>query len=722
MSQTTLTLKLNKLFDTLSTELKDNQPLNTCPDGIVKGTYSMESLDTFNESWKTDTGTVRSIIEDAMATSGVVLSLGDDVSLESEAPMKAGIIAAIASTRALDYHKVAMRKGTASGALSLESIQDGLGGQMDVGEADAYSQESFEETQLGNFSVQNIIFNALASRQDTFSEAFFPTKTVPVSEGGLTVTVDRQEVIDYRVHPSTGNLMEQNRRPLIEAYKDPSVLARQGTEVIPFANPDRSNDAWFVSESLVSNKPVDINGIPVPTRPLKVGVKANILGLSSHPGLLDGGTLDMTDQLAPGMGLKAIYASCTDGTDTETFRFNTSDMFRNQFRKSHEGRGREIALNFITKTLILDKNSKTIANADSALLAEIAAGDLVVRLAVSVTGNGDVNQGYVEVNSSPFRVEEIVDASGESISLEAGAGKTIVDKFESLKFETKGFDIKARRSNSNWRTTGAIIDVTPYTESYAIELGYPITVLSPTDSKDHSNVGAKLAGMINAARIRNSNNAVAALLNYAEQLEVFKDAYARGVTIELLGAGRHCVVPYFNSQELDVADSVQSRRSGERAEDASEVIVNAIRDEAWTMYRDSNYGPALDMANGGTATKPKVLIGCDAVTKRYLDRKADPRLLGSEMDYEAVCTNDDRMEGKLIITFTTGRPGSDNGLGFGTHAYVVELIQRVQKTLNGATASQDRVVPRSIHVPVLPIMSVFELKNLSKALTNNPTV
>lgn len=715
MSQTSLKNKLNAIAQALTIELKDLGQI--APDSLIQGAYSQESLGEFRQNFDSSTSNLKGIISAAFQKEGLAEEF-EDMSLEEEAPMKAAVIAALVSQKALAYHNVAMKKGTSNNALSLEGISDGIGGSLDIAGADTYSQEAFEDSQLANFNVQNIIFNALASRQDTFSEAFFPTKTVPVSEGGLTVTVDRQEVIDYKVHPSNGGLLEQNRRSLIEAYKDPSVLARQGTDVVPHAAVDGANDAMFIAESLIGSTPIDVSGIAVPTRPLLIGTKINLLGLSNHPGLLDGGVLDMTDQLAPGMKLGAIYASLTDGTSTEVLKFNTSDMFRNQFRKSHEGRAREVALNFITETLIIDPNVSTSANIPSALLEPIKTADVVVRLAVSISGNGDVNQGFVEVNASPFRVVEIVNANKESLSLETGAGKTIADLVASLKLTVEGYDLKARRSNSNWRSTGAIIDVTPYSESYAIELGYPITVLSPTDDSAQNSVGAKLAGMINGARIRNSNNAVGALLNYAEQLEAYQEALARGMKVELLGAGRHIVVPYFFTQELDVAASVENRRTGERADDAAEVIVNTIRDQAWKMYRDSNYGPALDMANGGGFTKPKLLIGVDAVTKRYLDRRADARLLGGEMDYEVVSTNDDRMEDTIVMTFTTGRPGSDNGLGFGTHAYVVELIQSVTKTLNGATAKQDRVVPRSIHVPVLPIMSVIKTKNLSAALTN----
>jgi hypothetical protein len=224
--------------------------------------------------------------------------------------------------------------------------------------------------------------------------------------------------------------------------------------------------------------------------------------------------------------------------------------------------------------------------------------------------------------------------------------------------------------------------------------------------------------MINAARVRNSNNAITTLLNYAEQLEAYTEAMSRGVKTDILGAGRHVVRPFFFTNTINVADRVTSISSHERAEDVSRVLVDAIRDAAYRMYRDSNYGPALDLANAGTETKPVLLIGCDAVTARYLNVTADERLMGGEMDYRIVSTNDDRMEDNIFLTFTRERPGSEDGLSFGVHAYMPELIQRVTTNRGGSTAKNDRVVPRNIHVPVLPVMSRLEVLNLKEAVTN----
>lgn len=689
-------------------------------DGVAKGAYSQESAQDFNQHFDTQTQGLRQIVSDAMSEIDPGFSQ-EAMSADMSEPMRAGLIAALASRKgAAQYHKQALASQNNDRNLSLESIFNGVGGEVNVAEANAYSQESFDETELANFAAQNIMYNVLASRQDPFAEAFFPTKVVTPAEAGIKITVDRQEVLDYAQHKTDGSSLGEKRSNLIDAFADASILNRPATELVPWAKEDNSNDGYFVANDDVAARSVELSGHAVRTRPLKMGKRVNLLGISSHPGLIDNGVLDVTDQIANGMRLTNLYVKLVDSTATpatvEIVKLGVGNMTRTQFKKSHEGKGREVVLNFISDAVVIDSASKTPAGAALALLAsQVATPDLTVQLSLSVSGSGNLNEGTVDVHSSPVRVESVVDSDGSVLSLSEGAGKAVVDRLEALSASVIGYDLNARRSNSNWRSTGALIDVTPYTESYAIEPGYPISVLTPTDDTQN---GAKISGMVNAARIRNSNNAITTLINYGEQLEAYQQAMLRGVKLDIVGAGRHVVKPFFASDNLDVAARVTSISSHERAEDVSMVLVDAIRDMAYRMYREANYGPALDLANAGTQTKPIVLIGCDAVVQRYLMVSGDDRLLGEMVDYRIVSTNDTRMTDSIYLTFTRERPGSEDGLSFGVHAYIPELIQRVTTNRGGSTAKNDRVVPRSIHVPVLPVLGHIRVVGLKEAITN----
>lgn len=683
---------------------------------VAQGAYAQESAQHFTNG-ESELQGIQSAVQAAVQQLTHDEN-GDTLSLENaDESIRAGVIAAVASQNPGSYHREALRQSAASH--SMESLYSGLGGDLEVADADAYSQESFDETQLANFKAQNIMYNVLASRQDPFAEAWFPTKVITPAEGGISIVIDRQEVLDYTTHNTDGSRLKDNRRNLIEAYANHEILNRPATEVVPHAREDNSNADKFVAASRVASYDRDISGVGVKTRPLKIGKRVDLLGISQHPGLLQNGALTNSDQLAPGMRLAKIYMALAGEEAGEAVEqvvgFKTAHMSRVQFRKSHEGSGREVTLQF-PGTFIFDQATQTIASAPVTVLGTaIADNSLVVSVDITLNGRADLNSGEVEVNSSEIHISAVTNEAGEQISLEAGVGKDVVDAFEAAEAKVIGYDLQARRSNSNWRSTGALIDVTPYTEQYAVELGYPITVLSPAGEEAN---GAKISGMVNAARIRNSNQAVTTLLNYAESLEAFKEALNRGVKADIVGAARHLVMPYFNAQDVDISTRIDSISSHERAQDIQGVLIAQIRDEAYRMYRDSNYGPALDMANAGTQTKPKLLIGCDAVTARYLQLDGDTRLLGNEMDYQVVSTNDTRMTDTIFLSFTTGKPGSEDGLTFGVHGYVPEMIQRVTTQRNGATEQNDRVVPRSIHVPVLPVLSRINLLNLRKAAQN----
>lgn len=714
MSKTRFPVSLTRAINELNTVVAEQR--NIVSGDVVKGTYSQESVGEFITHFEDQTRDITHQVSEVMRS----LDPEGAASLEGNTEaLRAGVIAAMASSNASEYHTAALSSMSREGSISLEGLFSGLGGEIHAAEDGAYSQESFDTTQLANFAAQSIAYNVLAARQDSFSEAFFPTKVIAPSEGGLSIEVDKQEVLDYMYHDKPGVSRGDKRHNLVNAFADHNILNVEATELVPYALPDNSTDKFFVDSGVVATANREIMGESVATRPLKLGKAINLLSLSSHPGLIDNGVLDITDQIAPGMALNKLYMQLTEtGTpDTiEVIPFNVSRMTRTQFKKSAEGSGREVTLNFITDSLTLGADTKTIAGVNTNLLKTVVAdANVTATLRVSVTGSGNLDTGSITVSATDIEVDGVYDADGGSLSLTAGAGKAVVDRLEALAANFIGFDLSARRSNSNWRSTGAIIDVTPHKETYAIVPGYPISVLSAAGANAE---GSKISGMVNAARIRNSNNAVTMLLNYAEQLEAAKESIQKGVKVDLIGAARHLVTPFYGSETIDVAARISSISSHERAMDVARVLVDAIRNHAYKMYRDANYGPALAIASSGTADKPKVLIGCDAVIERHLNIIADARLMGEHMDYEVVSTNDRRMTGKIVLTFTRNRPGSDDLLSFGVHAYVPELIQRVNVSRGGQTHQQDRVIPRSIHVPVLPVMSVLEVTNLEEALGN----
>jgi hypothetical protein len=160
-------------------------------------------------------------------------------------------------------------------------------------------------------------------------------------------------------------------------------------------------------------------------------------------------------------------------------------------------------------------------------------------------------------------------------------------------------------------------------------------------------------------------------------------------------------------------------RTHEEATDIQAVLVNKIRDLAYRMYRDSEYKAAADALAGGIAPVPTVVIGTDPVLARYLTVTGDLRTLGGEFDVRIVSTLDNRVQGKIFISFgvfNEQRNTLVHPLNFGNMFWAPELVLTANIS-RGNTISKETVVqPRYLFVTHTPIMSVIEVDNVPDVL------
>lgn len=707
----TLSKKINALYDQLDVDLKESS------NGLSSNAMSLESIAESN-SVGAEFEDIGIRLKTAAQELGHLLDT-DAGTLESDECLKAGTIAYMASKDPLNYMRDLRVRPTDS--LSMESVLTGVGGEVPTIDWESYSQESFDEASISGMATHNAIINMIAARQEPGIEALFPTKVYAATDSGIKLSVDQQEVIREVPHPKNGGLIELDRKRLLRGFIDPEILAARTTNLIPWANPTGEADENFVDPAIIGNKVIAVDReVSVPTRPLAIGREFNILGLSQHPGMTKNNRFDLGDQVAYGAKLKNLYLSIGEGPTEKAILFAVSQLTRVDFIKSIQGKGRDTTLNFITTDLILDE---TVSDISGALVTElqdtIIAPKLLVRLKVSVTGNMNLNTGTTEVNTSPVTVYEILDTQGERLSLKEGQGKAVVDKLKALKIRAFGMDIDAKASNSNWRFDGPIIDVTPYEEIYLIPASSPITVITPPLEQQN---GRKIQGMANAIKVLNTNNAITTMINYFGELITYREASARGAMIQIAGIARHLVDPYANTIQLDVYDRLKNIESTDRHDSVASVIVYQLRTEAWNMYRDSAYGCALKAQTGGGSDKPHVVLLTDSVIANHLNTlKGEAqieRMLGDHMTCEVHVIDDVRLKGKIWMTFGRGRPGVEDLLGFGVHAYIPELTQQLTVDRNGATRVINRMIPRNFHLPILPILVCVEVSRIEEALNN----
>lgn len=627
--------------------------------------------------------------------------------------LAAGAVAALAAGNPVAYAKQ---------ALSMEAVAPRNGVLVDFNRdgtdyRDAVaSQEAFDQRELENFMPYSIAFNVFASRQDDFSEKFYPTTVVTPDQGGCDVSVSRVLVFNEVRHAITGKQIDFGKKNLIDAAVDHTVLADQSTKLVPYRNPDDSTAGMFIAEASHGGSIVKVAGVDVPTAPLAMGLSIDVLGLSQYTPLIGAGVYDNSDAIDANMGVEALYLIPAGGA--KAVKFATADLPRSAFVKSVEGNGREMSLTFKATDLVINKDTKAIDGSAVLEFASIVSNDYTVHLSALISGTANVETGNVQVYSSPVSVLAIYNPDGTEVSTAAGAGATLKAALEAMPLA--GYDLRANRTNSNRRTRGLMLDTTYETERYQIPLGAPITVPAPATGTDET---ADLKALIAAARQRNSNNAVTALFQYADQLAAYvKGPKLKGAIPNVQGMGRYLVTPFFERHTLDLEASINSIKSHEKAADVSSVLVNAIRDIAYRMYRDSRIQAALDQLNGGAGETPTLLVGTDQVLIRHLMVSGDTRTFGTVFDsHEVVASQDARMRNKIVLTFARSKADGPDPLSFGTHAWIPELTSTMQVNRNGATIKETMVQPRTRHFNNLPVMAVIDVLNLSKVLADKIT-
>lgn len=639
---------------------------------------------------------------------------GHSLSFEelTEAQIEAGIYVAMAAGDPVAYARAALenRAEGSSDIRLVESNMSGSYGTMDY--RNEVSMEVFDQTQLANMIPYSISFNVAAARQDEFAETFYPTVVISPENGGIDVSIDQTTVHNQIRRDSAGRVNDFSKKNLLEAVRNHTILEDESTKVVPFLREDNSNASAFVPVAKLAPKFRTVSGHAVRTSALLFNQRFDIIGLSDHPVLVGAGVLDHTDALAKRMTLASLYTEIGGSV----LHFNTANLPRNGFQKSAEGGVRESTLNFRTESLVLNKETLTVSGVFPTELQAVFDNDWTVRLGTTVTGHADHETAAVEVMGGKFRVVRISDDTGAEISIEAGAGKAFAD-LVAADLVALGYELNATFTNSNRRTRGLMLNTTRVTERFDVQLGAPISAPSPIGSDRDAR---DLESLINAARIRNSNNAITSLLNYSETLSAFVDNRNRGIGgLEIEGVGRHVVVPYYEEIDLNLVTVVNSLRSKDKAEDISEAIVQTIRDVVYRMYRQSAYQAAINASTIGSK-KPTLLVGTDTIIQRHLMTSGDTRTFGMAFDAAKIVTTlDERMNNKIVLTFTReGGEGGIDALSFGAHAWIPELASSIQASRDGAIVQEAMVQPRSRHVNNLPIMAVINVEGLTDVMTS----
>jgi hypothetical protein len=631
------------------------------------------------------------------------------------AQKQAGLVAAIVAGDMAGFLKAPVaRKVSLEGHTFIPAMGNGA---MDHRQSKAL--EAYDERETKSATVYSVAYNLQAARQDEFGEAFFPTVVVTPDQYGYTVSIRLVQVYDEVRRTIDGALSKNfGKKNIIQALIDPTILRNDLSKIVPVYRPESA--ANFVATSLVPAADIEHEGVSIKTAPLAIGKSFSLLGISQTDALLETGMLDSTDAIDPAIKLSSLYLQVGSGGSAEVIKFKSvANMQSGTFTYSVQNNYRLMTLNFISNALVLNVNTKKADGSASTVLAPIVQGNYEVKLSVQVFGNVNLELADTQLSAGQVSIYEIRDEDGNIVDPTTGAGATIATALAGASIV--GYDLDARRTNTNRRERGQLLDLTFYNMVYGVPLLSPITIPRPLTLGDQ-NDASDLAALITATHIRTSNAAVAKLLDVETALKELVTANGglyQGDP-EILGVARFLVTPFYEHQDYSAPAVVDSIKSHERAADIQASLINILRDMAYRMYRDSGYKAAADALAGGIAATPTVIIGTDPVIARYLQVTGDFRTLGNDFNVKIVSTLNINMRGKIRMSFGEfgeGKEGVPNPMHFGNMAWKPELTLILPLHRNGANSKEITVQPSFLHVVNLPIMGSIDVSGIEDVVT-----
>lgn len=569
--------------------------------------------------------------------------------------------------------------------------------------------EAYDDASNRNMAAYTVTYNMQAAQQDAFGEAFYPTVVVTRDQVGYMISIQLITVMKEITRKTSGDADDFKRRNIIFALRDPSILRNQQTKIVPVVRAESASK--FVDPALVPVSTIDLEGEAVATAPLKFSTQYSLIAISQVDSLVSQGLMDMSDAVDRDVHLQGVYMQ-VGGAQGSVIYFPTKDLFTANFVFNPQGSEKKVTLNFDNKDVGLKSDVKAVDGAAPSELSSVAA-DMTVGLHFVVNGSLDLQTGNINLLAGDVAVSYIQQGDKKYVPGASGNPSAITAVFTALAgAKLIGYDLDARRTNSNKRQRGDLLDITVYNQCYSVPLLSPITAPRPLGQGDDTDT-SDLNALITTTRVRASNGAVDELLRVKDVLARYvDDNRAPSDTVDILGPSRYIVSPFFEEFELDLGQIVNSVQSHNLAEDIQAAIIAKAREMAFRMIRDSGWKQAASALSGGNDVEPVVIMGTDQVIEGWLMTTGDTRTLGNGVSLKIVSTPNRLMNGKIIMTLAmpNASEGVPNVLNFGNMAYQPEIVMSLPIHRNGQNSKELTVQPSFRHITNLPIMAVITVK------------
>lgn len=604
------------------------------------------------------------------------------------------------------------------------------------------SNEVFDARSLDNFVATSITYHLMAARQSAAAEALYPTYAVPPDGTGFTVSVERTLVFNQIEHAHDADAIkyDENRKLLLNAAMDSSILRNRATKIIPYredGNP--ASTKYFTDSAVIAPRQVSQDDAPdltFDTAPLKPDVEFNLLNVGSNPAITRLGQQNTTDTVDHRVTLERIYlrvVSSAVGNPASVLAFDTLQVHGSQFNPAAEGAQRKMVLTFDTNDLPIYAGMLDHLGNPAVALAGLSApqfANLRVRLQIDINGRLNLEDSLTKISGATAKVDSAITVTGTGVNavIEPVKDPVILAALEGLftSITLVGVDIDSYRTNINRRQIGQLVTKESKRDMHIIPMGPPTSALVPIiDSATHT---VDVTGPATCTMLRNTNNAFSQLFTFEDTLMRAQLAYDTGsaVTPSIRAIGRYVLRrPWYGYELFDVSNEINSTKSHERNLDIQSAMSNKLRWMINQGYYYTNMQAAMDVLTPSIGTRPMVKIIGNPIPLSYLMVQGDTRTLGDGWKYECVPDQDLRFVDRVAdnevyrLYAVFALPGMDgpHPLNFGNMVYQPDVVTSLPITRDQSTTVEFTIQPKTLHVNHMPILFRLDVTGLSGAAT-----
>lgn len=583
----------------------------------------------------------------------------------------------------------------------------------------SFGLEAFDPKENRNTQEMSVAYNFAAAQQSEFGEHNWPTITIAPNEFGVTIRSEMLYVMNNVKRNKDGSPDVFNRRSVIEAYVDHTILQKDNTRAVPVFRPE--SEQYFVDSAIIPpfySKQTDND--KVLTSYLAVGKKFSLTAICQRDTFLTEGVMDQTDSIDPALKLSNLLIKF--GNDVIDFKVLNLPTFN--FLAAPQGNTRNHLLNAATTSLLISAKTLDAKGAALSTLGLVKTANKSVRVELVLNGAFNDETGLFNIMPGSISCYSVVNSNGQLEDMTAGDGKTIADIINAG--EVIGFMQDSFYTNENRRLPVQLADTQYYHDVITVKGRAGIGFLSKANSNGtdaDSDVAARIDGLLKLTRARLNNEAVTNLLAAWDELDAFTDVRdIYNTSPDVFGFGRRYIRPYSKLIPFDVSKMMDSLTSRDKADDLRAAFINRIRVDATEAWVKSNYQSAAEAINSGMAPLPTLVISTSPTIQQWLMLNGDLRIAVGMFDVRVVSNLDARMRDIMVMNFGVfdeNRNVRPHPLNFGNLYWGPEAVLQANLNRTGSFRHETMVRPRYEFSVNCPVMVKYVVSGLEEAVSKN---